>query len=576
MGDMMSRVINNLNDLPSPNDLSVDNLPSPDKLTKPVGLPSLDTSSTPGMIESALRGVEQGATFGYGDELNSGLETLLNQATGNSKGLNILDEYRKHRGESREKFAAAEKENPITSTLSNLAGGVLPALASGGGSLPEQGLAGVAKMGAAYGALGGLGNSEADLTKGEVNKAASDAVTGGLMGAAVAPVAGKIGDVLLKPLARGLGHVADIGPIASATESFKQGALNGRVLFNKKGEAALGDEITGAVKNLSKDVKDQLSEASRAKLENMLTPGDNVDLRTWADQANSMMDSLQENAGANTQVEKDIARVREIINRHINGVETTGVIAKGLNPTTPQAETLLRQLGDLGSASETSGLATNEGKELINRLVKPLTREENLHDVNMGGIPEGYQSLGELVDNSRPGLSDQNLSIHKLAEVNKKYLPEVSDVINLQKQNASGLGSQEKFKNLMGNLSPEQQAKYVPQFQDLSKAKGVAEAITNSGGLSKDFFSKVGAKVGYGAPNLVGNVLYSLTPDAIRNLGLRIAQGGTPAHQSLGRVLSQAADKDQIGRQALFFALQQNPEYRKILTDMQGNDVEQK
>ncbi len=575
MGDMMSRVINNLNDLPSPNDLSVDNLPSPDKLTKPVGLPPLDTSSTPGMIESALRGVEQGATLGYGDELNSGLETLLNQATGNSKGLNILDEYRKHRGESREKFAAAEKENPITSTLSNLAGGVLPALASGGGSLPEQGLAGVAKMGAAYGALGGLGNSEADLTKGEVNKAASDAVTGGLMGAAVAPVAGKIGDTLLKPLVRGVGHVADIGPIASATESFKQGALNGRVLFNKKGEAALGQEISGAVDNLANDVKEKLGSASAAKLKNVLTPGDNADLRDWATSAEDMMNTLQQNAGADVRVEKDIARVREIISRHLQGVEESGIPGKGTTPTTAQAETLLRQLGSLGSAPESSGLQSNEGKELINRLVSPITREQNLSDVNMGGLPEGYQSLKELVNQTRPGLDEQNAAISRLTKA-KEQLPEIGDVVNLQKQNPSGLESTKKFNGLMGNLSPEQQAKYVPQFQDLSKAKGVAEAITNSGGLSKDFFSKVGAKVGYGAPNLVGNVLYSLTPDAIRNLGLRIAQGGTPAHQSLGRVLSQAADKDQIGRQALFFALQQNPEYRKILTDMQGNDVEQK
>ncbi len=531
----------------------------------------------PGMVESALRGAEQGATFGFGDEINGGLETLLNRATGSpsSQGLNILDEYRKHRDESREKFAAAEEANPITSTVSNLAGGILPALGTGGGTLAAKGIGGIAAMGAKYGALGGLGNSTADLTKGKVNEAAGDTLLGGVIGAGVAPIAGKIGDVGLKPIVKGIGHIADIGPIASATESFKQGALKGRVLFNKKGEAALGQEISGAVDTLANDVRGSLGDATSAKLKNVLKPGENVDLSKWVGEANDMMDNLKRSAGADARVEKDIARVQEIINRHLNGVEEAGIPGKGVSPTTAESETLLRQLGSLGSAPESSGLQSNEGKELINRLVSPLKREENLADVNMGGIPEGYQSLKELVNKSRPGLDEQNTAISKLTQA-KEQLPDLNDVINLQKQNASGLESSKKFNNLMGNLSPEQQAKYAPQFQDLSKAKGVAEAITNSGGLSKDFLSKVGAKVGYGAPNLVGNILYTLTPDAVRTLATRIASGGTAVHQSLGRVLTEASQKDQIGRQALFFALQQNPEYRKILNDMQGNNVEQK
>lgn len=531
----------------------------------------------PGMVESALRGVEQGATLGFGDELNGGLETLLNRATGSpsSQGLNILDEYRKNRDESRQNFEAAEKANPYTSGIANFAGGLLPALVTAGGSVPEQGLASLAKMGAGYGALSGLGNSKADITKGEINQAGSDAFLGGAIGSITAPIVGQLGDKVLKPIGRGLSNLVDIGPVSNAIESFKQGAVNGRVLFNKKGENALGTEITGAVNNLTNDVKDKLSEAGQAKLKNILTPGEDVDLTNWAQHADDMMDNLQQNAGADVRVEKDIARVREIINRHLGGVEDSGIPGKGLNPTTAESETLLRQLGSLGSAPESSGLQSNEGKELINRLVSPLNREQNLSDVNMGGLPDNYQSLKELVNSSRPELSDQNSAISKLTKA-KDLLPDVGDVINLQKQNASGIESANKFGQLMQNLTPEQQSNYNAQFQDLSKAKNVAESITNSGGLSKDFFSKVAAKTAYGAPNLVGNVLYSLTPDAVRSLGTRLASGTTPAQQSLSRILTQAADRDQVGRQALFFALQQNPEYRKILSDMQGNDVEQK
>jgi hypothetical protein len=98
----------------------------------------------------------------------------------------------------------------------------------------------------------------------------------------------------------------------------------------------------------------------------------------------------------------------------------------------------------------------------------------------------------------------------------------------------------------------------------------MSETIANTGGLAKGFVEKITNKLTYGGANIAGNILYEMTPDAIKKMAGVVSQGGTPAHQALSRILSQAGDKDQIGRNALLFSLQQNPAYRKILNDMQG------
>lgn len=573
----------NLEDLPAPKQLSVQDLPSPDQLkTTPI--------EKPGIGESALRGLEQGATFGYGDEINGGLETLLNQATGKSPdGLSFLDEYAKHRDESRNKMEAAEAAHPYVSGAANLAGAIAPALLTGGGSLAEEGLAGVATQGAKYGALAGLGNSKADLTKGEIGKAATDTALGGALGGITAPVAGAVSDILqpsATALASKLGgissKIADIGPVSKTIESFKQG-LKGRELLTQSGQKALGQEIGGVEGDIGSDLQQVFNDAKSNKMNTLLSDGPTVDLPDWKTNADQMMDNLKNTRGQNSAVLDDIKRVRNIIDGHILGNEEEDIPGKGLSLSTDQAETLLRQLGDLGSASETSGLKTNEGKELVNRLISPLNREPNLIDVNMG-VPQGQQSLSELVNASRPGvidnygnlinsLSEQNSTLSGLAK-SSNMIPDTRNIINYDKNSASGIISSDKMEKFLSGLPPEMQDKYRDKIADLSKAKGVSEAIANSGGLSRGLVEKVSNKLGYGGANWAGigtKALYDMTPDMLRDLGTKVAAHADPVYQNLGRVLNQAADKDQIGRNALFFSLQQNPEYRKVLKDISGD-----
>lgn len=141
------------------------------------GLRALHEQSKPvSQMESLGRGALQGASLGYSDEAVGGGEAMLDKLMGSHEKL--LDLYRQHRDESRANNEKAQRDNPKTYLAGNVAGGIGSALATGGAGAGIMG-------GAAIGAAAGLGNSNADLTKGEVGQAAIDTGVGGVIGGAL-------------------------------------------------------------------------------------------------------------------------------------------------------------------------------------------------------------------------------------------------------------------------------------------------------------------------------------------------------------------------------------------------------
>lgn len=153
-------------------------------------------------VESFGRGAKQGLTAGFGDEL-SGLASAVGTAWGRS-GRRLLDgkllpdslegewdavtnSYRKGRDEVRQADAAAEEANPLAYGVGQFGGAVATGLATGGASaLGREGLKGALTAGALEGAAGGLGGSNADLTRADLDayaKAFRDTTEGGIAGA---------------------------------------------------------------------------------------------------------------------------------------------------------------------------------------------------------------------------------------------------------------------------------------------------------------------------------------------------------------------------------------------------------
>lgn len=156
-----------------------------------------------GKAMSAARGAMQGLTFGLADEsygLMKGIGSMVS-------GGGFVDGYNRGVEEYRARDKVAKEDNPVTSVVGEIAGGMGTGLglAKGGVTLMRQGMAlpqammAGAAEGAGYGAAYGAGNAEGGLE--ERYKGARDgAMTGAGIGAA-APVVGRaIGSVAGKVL----------------------------------------------------------------------------------------------------------------------------------------------------------------------------------------------------------------------------------------------------------------------------------------------------------------------------------------------------------------------------------------
>lgn len=111
--------------------------------------------------------------------------------------------------------------------------------------------------------------------------------------------------------------------------------------------------------------------------------------------------------------------------------------------------------------------------------------------------------------------------------------------------------------------------------QTLGVTKGLGVAISSAaGGRSYATKKAIGGAINAikteGAPigRAVAGAYRSIvdhTPDELRALGRSFLGFSGARAKELGRILTEASQRDTVGRRALIFALEQNPEYRKML-----------
>lgn len=145
----------------------------------------------PTELESAARGAAQGASLGFADEIAGGLGAIPTFAgkLGSADPLSgTLEKYREIRDRQRKADELAKQTNPTSYTAGNIGGAVassfIPGLSGLTAAKAGSGLMGAAQTGAKLGAIAGLGQSQADLTKGELSDAAGDVGSGAMLGGA--------------------------------------------------------------------------------------------------------------------------------------------------------------------------------------------------------------------------------------------------------------------------------------------------------------------------------------------------------------------------------------------------------
>lgn len=153
----------------------------------PVAEPAAPAAAPVGMVEGVVSSAAQGATLGGSDELSAALDAFSPSGIGKAilSGENPIKRYQSVRDGLRATQRQFAGEHPNIALGAEVAGGVLPTLATGGlGALAST----PARAGALYGAANAFGHGEgsaADQAKGT----AIGGAVGGVLGGALSGVA---------------------------------------------------------------------------------------------------------------------------------------------------------------------------------------------------------------------------------------------------------------------------------------------------------------------------------------------------------------------------------------------------
>lgn len=258
------------------------------------------------MLESAGRGIAQGVTFGFADEIEGGLKSAFSDKT-----------YEQERDAARAEYQAAEKANPIVSTGAEIAGSLPWLLVPGmgevrGATLGAKAL-GMAAQGAVQGGLVGAGKSESDTVGGVLQDTASGAVVGGTLGGALPVVGaglGKVGSYVSETVSPKLSQMAE-----------KQAAKAIGVEDSSLGRMALDENVVGfrsneKMANRLEDLQSSTGKAigeTRSQLEGIKNIESNKLLGNIDDKLASKYETKNLESGLNSDISNLYGKVKETI-----------------------------------------------------------------------------------------------------------------------------------------------------------------------------------------------------------------------------------------------------------------------
>jgi hypothetical protein len=220
------------------------------------------------------------------------------------------------------KLEQQAREHPVASTVGDIAGGVVTAPL-----VPQvKSVGAAAKLGATLGAAAGLGNSNADVTKGDVRGAALDTSLGALVGGAAGAAGQKIGASIPGASSAAADELKDLAerkavnalrPKASEVqkliENGKLGELGDWLLRNNVVEA--GDTFKG-IATKAEGIKAGAGKALDAALQDLDATGQTIPKSTLAD---AFMDlatqAEQRGPGAEPVVQKYLAAAQAVMDR---------------------------------------------------------------------------------------------------------------------------------------------------------------------------------------------------------------------------------------------------------------------
>jgi hypothetical protein len=371
---------------------------------------------------------------------------------------------------------------------------------------------------------------------------------------------------------------------------------DGQVISAKKIEPITDKDgnITG-YKNILKGQADVLETAEQKQLEKLLAEKNSpykVDTVTTPDgtQWASIVDTRTGKTVKIEPYEKLFGTTTEIVPETS---EITKKVALGEGPDMERSmEDALRLADILGEYGSKGRIGENAGvpvRTVGNQLTSANARDADIWK-NILALPEDFKPLQKIIGEANPDLQSVRTALSELRKF-EDALPSLADVLGSEKGGLAGLKAHQTFKKLADSLpkaenipNPELRAQVEKLTPLLDKAREISNqyrlrqkiAGSSIGSQMKHELVGGGTVRGamYGSANLAGQAargVYEMVPAQLRSVSEKLAASASDAaSQAVSKILAQAAEKDQIGRNALIFALEQNPDYRAVLHKVTG------
>lgn len=505
-------------------------------------------------IESGARGLAQGASFGYADELTGALEALLSEKT-----------YEQARDESRRAYDQSQEANPYTYGAGQIGGAISTAFIPG---LGEMNLA----KAAALGATQALGDSRADNVK--------DLSIDALKGAGIGGITHGVMEKVIAPGAKYLSNKAG---------KYLPDALTG--VTKKIGKGVFGVDEK-AIENYLKNSTDVNNAYSLGELaDGVLNKADDSsvlnEMRTKAsDLSNDAWKTLNQKTG----IPKN--EILDAITNYIDdpkaGLTIEGtVIGNAQEVALKRLEGLKKQIQNLPSDQ------INESN--LKRIIQNLDENINWDNHEMGPTNDAIKTVRSYIDqrlkNQNPAYEN---AMQKVEDITKAQA-EVKSVF----QNRMNPENYDKFNKQVKNLinkdemsAANQAVDKIQEHTGYDLKKDIIDSWTKAqfekgdiNGSRKTLFGgaigtatgavvgfptvggAVGAGFGYTADRYAGPMFKKFLNGQLA--GQEFMTSVAPRLGKYAKPLMDAASRGSSAVSATHFILQQtDPNYRKLVNDM--------
>lgn len=543
----------------------------------------------PSTTGDAATGAAQGLTFGFSDEGIAALRAAKEVATSEKSLKDLPSLYRQFQEIEQQKIAQARERSPIAFTAGEVAGGILPALFTGGATAAASGtkvatgflpsVISAAKAGTAYGALSAAGTTEKSIEQtgeflGEVGKGAlAGGTIGGVMGAAGAA---------LRKLQPDIEDIASLRQAKIAYEEGKAGrkftgdaARDLRLSQETKVSAELESGIFNAKDMLGQQIDDVLQNATkpiggnpsatnaaldiqgiienkpglfgRDAIGDLLTKADELAAGTLSPkEANNLRRIIKEKLTTVTDDEnkETLRRIKDYLQEELNQIP--GFLEANQNYTK-----FLR-----GTAETIFGKGT-PAEVLETYLSQKANPEERL-----------FKDIESLIRKSQvPGTS---------GDTQRKTL------INLQENLAKMEAEKPGFLKSIG-FDPEKFISTIKKEGDISTIRQVMGGWESQAGTPKELAGfitpratmysiaeKAGRTAGAiksSAPVKLASKVYSAAEPELRSISEKLMSD--PATRRFGESLAASLDNPSgVANRSILFSIMQSPEARKAIADL--------